>query len=209
MKTIAPLLFLPLTLALSACEPDKAGKAPSPATPTAAAEKVKFKGADGKAKFSIKTKSDGFKLVDGSEKELARYKVSGDKIKIKDSADSVIAVIKGDATKVKVKDESQKVEYYVLKARDDGGFKLEDGQGKLLYKVKARDYGFEVFDSDETTSLSKIKTKGDKALIQDAKGQTSLSTKDGFPARAMIALAFEKVPLEQRVGLALFLKKRS
>ena len=45
--------------------------------------KIKFKSGDGNTVCSVKPQDDGAKLVDASEKEIARFKLSDSKLKVK------------------------------------------------------------------------------------------------------------------------------
>src|SRR5690606_15001443 len=100
--------------------------------------------------FSIKKMDDGYKIVDGAEKELLRLKAKSDKLKFKDAADKELGYVTTTSpTKFKLKDPTQQVTYFAFQQQEDGDWKLEDEAGALIYKIKKRDYGWEVKDAAE------------------------------------------------------------
>lgn len=164
--------------------------------------KVKFKSADGQVQMSLKPQSDGAKLVDGQEQELARYTLSGDKLKIKNAADETLGYIIAYPDRLKVRDATQKKELWNLRRQSDGDWKLEAADGTLACRVSKRDYGFEIEKPDDT-SWRKIKLKDGKLSLRDEREQTYLSTKDGFPVTAGACLALEPIESQPiRCGLA-------
>ena len=153
---------------------------------------VKFKDAAGQEAFSLKPKEDGAKLVDGQEQELARFNVSGDKLKIKDAQDQVLGYIVGSAGKYHVKDPTQETIWYEIQRQEDGDWKVEDGQEKLIYKIKRRDYGFEIED-DAETSIYKIKLKDGKLSLRNANDESIYYTHDPLPTLALVALGLNRI----------------
>ncbi len=148
--------------------------------------KIKVEDGLGKLAFSIKPEDDGAKLVDASEREIARYNLKGDKLKIKAPADRVLGYVTGSHGKYHLKDPEQKTVLFELRRQADGDWKLEDGHAKLLYKIKKRDYGYEIEDA-EGKSLAKVKTKDGKVSLRDAADKTRYATHS--PAASPILLA--------------------
>ena len=195
LSRVASLLILPLMFGCEdLAQPNPKPSAPAPsvvsttvtpapsppaakATPSATASdaklnaKIKFDDGLGTLAFSIKPEDDGAKLVDASEREIARYNLKGDKLKIKDSNDHVLGYVTGSHGKYHLKDPEQKTILFELKLQENGDWKLEDGHQKLLYKIKKRDYGFEIEDSDKK-SLAKVKSKDGKVSLRDALDKT-------------------------------------
>ncbi|MBM83490.1 MAG: hypothetical protein CMJ78_23270 [Planctomycetaceae bacterium] len=166
------------------------------------ADKIKFKNDAGDTLYSLKPKDDGAKLVDADENELVRFNLDGKKLKIKDASDNILGWVITTEGKYKIEDAAQETELFKLQQQADGDWKLEDGQGQLIYKIKLRDYGFELEDPSET-SLYKIKRKDDKTSIRNAADETVVSTKDEIVLIAMACLAFDAVDdLNLRAGLA-------
>ena len=179
--------------------PQPAASSSSPSVPLS--EKIKFKTGDGDAAFSLKPEPDGAKLVDAEERELARFNRDGSKLKIKGPNDDVLGYVIASDGKFKIEDSEQEVELWNLQQQSDGDWKLEDGQGQLIYKVKLREYGLEIEDPSET-SLFKVKLKEGKTSLRDAADQTLYSTKDSVPTVAMASLGFESIEsLPLQMGL--------
>lgn len=170
-------------------------------SPQAATEKIKFKQAGGAEKFSLKFKSDGAKLVDEADNELARLKLDGNKVKIKDPADEVLGYVVLQAGYWKLENAEQTEELYVLRRQDDGDFKLETGDDAQVYRIKVRDYGYEV-ETPEKESLYKVKTKNGKISLRDANDQTVLSTKSAMTPVAMAPFGFDVLTPPQQAALA-------
>jgi hypothetical protein len=163
--------------------------------------KIKFKEADGDTAFSLKPQADGAKLVDAGEQELARFNLDGAKLKIKDPNDTVLGYVIASPGKYKIEDPDQAVELWKLQVQDDGDWKLEDGNERLIYKIKRRDYGFEIEDAADN-SMYKVKLKDDKTSLRDASEQTVLSTKDPIPLIAVTCVGFDEIEsLPIRTGL--------
>ena len=103
-----------LTLLMTSCS--RLANTPTPETQTPPATqtqttpavssksgKIELKSDGGKAAFSLKSESDGSKLVDENDRELARLTVdSREKVKIKDSADRAIGYVVTDAQSWKI-----------------------------------------------------------------------------------------------------------
>ncbi|MDP6557780.1 MAG: hypothetical protein QGG71_24145, partial [Pirellulaceae bacterium] len=98
--------------------------------------KIKFKAGQGDTEFSVKPQDDGAKLVDSDEQEIARFNLSDSKLKVKDADDTVLGYVIASPGKYKIKNSAQDVELWQLQRQDDGDWKLEDGQEKLIYKIK-------------------------------------------------------------------------
>jgi len=93
------------------------------------------------------------------------------------------------------------VELFKLQRQDDGDWKLENGQDKLIYKVKRRDYGFEIEDEAEN-SLYKIKVKDEKTSLRNAVDETVYYTKDPVSALGFACLGFDVIE-DLRIRVAL------
>jgi hypothetical protein len=165
-------------------------------------EKIKFKQEGGAEDFALKTEADGAKLLDGKDKELARFNVdAGGKVKIKNPDDKVLGyvVIKDGYWKIENADQTK--ELYVLRSQNDGDYKLEDAADKEIYRIKARDYGFEV-ESPDKQSLYKVKVKNGKTYLINAADKPVYSTKSQVNPAAIASFGFDVLSKEQQAALA-------
>lgn len=162
---------------------------------------IKFKSDDGNTAFYVKTMPDGFKIEDASNKEIARLKRTDDKIKVKDQDENVLGYIIGGSNRYRIKDANQSAVLWELQRQEDGDWKLQDGNEKLVYKVKKRDYGFEIEDSKEQ-SLYKVKSKDGKTSLRNSKEESVFYTKDEFPVHAVFCLGFDAIE-SQKLRIAL------
>lgn len=183
--------------------PTPATKPPSKTTSNQSASgftaKVKFKGTD---KFSIKPMSDGAKLVDGSEQELARYNIKDEfRVKAKDKNDRELGQIKGAAAKIHI-EKAGGVRVFALQRQTDGDYKLETAAGDLVNKIKKRDYGWKIEDASGK-EIAKVKTKSGKTSLRDASDNTILSTKNPISQLAMACLGLDQIGRPLRVALAI------
>ena len=173
-------------------------------TPTVSSKsgKIEFKSDGGKAAFSLKYESDGAKLVDENDRELARLTVdSREKVKIKDSADRAIGYVVTDAQSWKIKNASQNQELYVLQRQSDGDYKLKSSANQEIYRIKKRKYGFEI-ETPAKQSLYKIKSKDGKISLKNPSGKTVLYVKSGLTPIAIACFGFDALSREQKAALA-------
>lgn len=165
------------------------------------AGKVKFKRDDGSTAFSYKPADDGAKLVDGDEKELARFNVKEARLKVKRPDDSEAGNIRISTDRLKIENPAGD-KLFELQRQADGDWKLDNAEEQLVYRLKLRDYGIEIEDADDN-SLFKVKLKDGKLSVRDPSENTVLSTKDKFPTLAAAAMMLEKIEDEAlRHGVA-------
>jgi hypothetical protein len=190
MKTLSGFLLLTL---ITLC----------PAADTLLSGKVKLKDASGSTLLAFKGKSDGAKVVDGNEAEVARLKVSSSgKIRIKDSADTALGAVEGQAGKWRLVDDTDSKQF-VLQQQADGDWKVEDADERLMFTLKKRDYGWKVED-DDGTERWKAKIKGAKVKLYEVPGDTLIAESgDGLSALALGLWPIEAIPLPQRAALML------
>ena len=185
-------------------KPLPAAETDTAATPDtqASAEKLKFKRDDGSEAFSIKFRADGAKLVDGDDQEIARFTLDeSGKVKIKDPSDAVLGYVITQEGYWKVENAEQTQELFILRAQDDGDYKLEDGSDAQIYRIKQRDYGYEV-ETPDKTSLYKVKLKDGKLSLRDANEVTVMSTQSPLVPIAMACFGFDVLTPEQQAALA-------
>jgi hypothetical protein len=193
-------LFLTMVIA-AACQMGAAhltwGAPPMAEKPLQRPDKIKFRDEAGKTTFSLKLKDDGGKLVDGNEKELARYTCKEHKVKIKDAEDKVLGyvIIVGEPAKIerlRLEGPDEKTELFVLKHQPDGDWKLEDPQQMRVYTIKKRDYGAEIKDAKDE-SLYKVKNKEGHTSLRNEAEKTVYHTNEAISAPAMACLGLDKI----------------
>ncbi|MCP3143090.1 hypothetical protein [Pyxidicoccus xibeiensis] len=206
---MARLLLLSLVVLTGAAgcsrqEGSEASRA-KPATATASAEvevpgKLKFKDADDRVRFSLEPKDDGAKLVDGEDRELARYKWKGSSLKVSGPDDAVLGyVVLSAGGALTVRDAEQRQILFTF-ARQGPGWRLNDAKGALLYTVSPDDEGATIQDASGA-EVARVKVREGKVSLRDAGGRTLLATKSLVRADAAATLAFEKLALPLRVAL--------
>ena len=167
--------------------------------------KLKFKDADDRERFSLKPKDDGAKLVDGENKELARYKWKGLALKVSGPDDAVLGHVVGSAGgALTVRDAEQRQILFTL-ARQGAGWRLNDAKGALLYAVSPDDEGASIQDASGA-DVARVKVREGKVSVRDAQGRTLLATKSLVQAEAAACLAFERLELPLRVALLYYLQ---
>lgn len=205
---IAWLIVIALALAVVACgsrssaEGASTGKGASADVPSGGALLPAKLQIEGRQVLSIKPKDDGAKLVDGSEKELARYKTEKDGFRIKGADDAPIAAIEVKGDEIRVVKGGTPI--YELKRYPDGDWKLKDAQKAELFHVKKKDgAAFEVEDAKGARVVKVDVNAAGKTKAKDAAGTEIWVAKDPIAAPALACLAFDGVDLPIRVGLLL------
>lgn len=176
-----------------------------PGEEVAAPGKLKFKDADDRERFSLKPKDDGAKLVDGEDRELARYKWKGTALKVSGPDDAVLGHVVGSAGgALAVRDAEQRQILFTF-ARQGRGWRLNDAKGALLYSVSPDDEGATIQDATGA-EVARVKVREGKVSVRDATGRTLLATKSLVRADAAACLAFERLALPLRMGLLFHLQ---
>lgn len=182
-------------------EEAKGNRDESKSAPKKLLERINLKNADGKRAFEIKPESNGAKLVDADDKEIARYSVTGHGLKIKDAADHVLGHIVRHDDAYKIEDADRKHVLFKIAGKEGGDWSVENGNQERLYRIKKRDYGFEI-ESASGESLAKVKHKDGKTSLRNAKDETLLSTKDHISQLGLACVTLHKIESEPlRFGL--------
>src|SRR5262249_53364899 len=126
-----------------------------------------LRGPKGEALFRIKWMDAGAKLVDSTNREIARIKPHEDRIKITDAKDVVIGALTGDADKLNIKAGDKEVQF-VLRHQPDGDYRLEDAHDSLLVKIKRKEPDYLRGEDAAGKTLFKAKRKQDKLVITNA-----------------------------------------
>ncbi|WP_217917929.1 hypothetical protein [Myxococcus sp. AM010] len=203
-----------LTGAAGGCKPGDTEPPPAmralevpraPAAVKGLAGKLKFKDDADRARFSLKPKDDGAKLVDGEERELARYKWKGAALKVSGPDDVALGYVVGSAGgALTVRDGEQRQVLFTL-ARQGPGWRLNDMKGTLLYSVWPEDDGARIQDG-AGADVARVKVREGKVSLRDAKGRTLLATKSLLAAEAAACLAFEALEPPLRMALLFYLQ---
>lgn len=165
-------------------------------------ETLKFKNDGGTEAFSFKIETNGAKLIDANDKELARLTVDEkQKVKIKNVDDQVLGYVVAKDGRWKIENADQTQELYILRRQNDGDYKLEDGADKEIYRIKMREYGFEI-ESPTKESLYKVKVKDGKISLRDKSDKTVLYTKSQLTPIAIACFGFDVLTQEQQAALA-------
>ncbi|QSQ21841.1 hypothetical protein JY651_42960 [Pyxidicoccus parkwayensis] len=210
MKLGRVLLFSLLVLAGCSRQEGADSRAPQAQGATAGDEaaapgKLKFKDADDHERYSLKPKDDGAKLVDGEDRELARYKWKGTSLKVSGPDDAVLGyVVNSAGGALTVRDSAQQQILFTF-ARQGPGWRLNDVKGALLYTVSPDDEGVTIQDASGA-EVSRVKAREGKVSLRDAGGRTLLATKSGVRAEAAACLAFERMDLPLRMALLFHLQ---
>ncbi|WIG93819.1 hypothetical protein KGD87_25020 [Myxococcus sp. SDU36] len=211
------LLCCSLVALTGAAGCSKSGDAEAPqavraqAAPVVAADvkglesKLKFKDDAGRERFSLKPKDDGAKLVDGEERELARYKWKGAALKVSGPDDVARGYVVGSAGgALTVRDGEQRQVLFTL-ARQGAGWRLNDMKGTLLYSVWPEDDGARIQDG-AGADVARVKVREGKVSLRDSQGRTLLATRSLLAAEAAACLAFEALELPLRMALLFHLQ---
>jgi hypothetical protein len=167
--------------------------------------KLKFKDADDRERFSLKPREDGARLVDGEDRELARYKWKGASLKVSGPDDTVLGHVVGSAGgAVTVRDAAQQQVLFTL-ARQGPGWRLNDSRGALLYTVSPEDDGARIQDGSGT-GVAHVKVREGKVSVRDMQGRTLLATKSLVRPDAAACLAVDTLDLPLRGALLFFLQ---
>ncbi|MHA7627356.1 hypothetical protein [Corallococcus sp. M7] len=178
---------IPANAAASAAEPKEAGA------------KLKFKDGDDRERFSLKPKDDGAKLVDGEDKEVARYKWKGGELKVSGPDDTVLAYVTGGPDAYQVKDAARSAVRYTL-TREGSGWVLTDAQDMLLYTVVPDGGGASVKGASGAEAIH-VKVRDGKLSLRDPSGKTVLATKQPVSPEAAACLGFDSLDLPLRMAL--------
>jgi hypothetical protein len=164
-------------------------------------EKIKFKTEGGSDLFSLKQETDGIKLVDANNKELARIKTDKPGIlKIKDASEKVLGyLVTKDDWKLQNPDGNKNL--YILKRQGDGDYKLKDTADKEIYQIKKSKNGLEIVTPDKKI-VYKIKVKDSKISLRDVSDKTIFSTKSKLSPIAFACFGFDVLTREQQAALA-------
>ena len=120
----------------------------------------------------------------------------------------MLGYVNASQGKYKIKAPDGKTDLWQLEARADGGWKLEDAQGQLVYRIKKRDYGLEIEDGAKSSRF-KVKVKAGKTSLRDAAEKTVYSTRGQVSAIAVSCLGLTAIDsLTLRSGLLTMLAIR-
>jgi hypothetical protein len=161
---------------------------------------VEFDGPDGKRLWKLESDVGNVELEDAYSRDLHEFRPQRGGITFEDSAGRDLEVQGADGGLL-LRDRATGVLLYRLRPERDGDYRLEEGEGTVVYQMKRRDYGYKVLGAGER--MFKVRRKPGKISIRDRTGATILSTRDSFPPLAASCFCFDTLPIEMRAGLAL------
>jgi len=113
-------------------------------------ETVKVYDHDGNLAFRLHADKKGYKVYDADETLLARLKDTADHIKVENEKQPLLRIKRrGKKYKTWVGENETRIVQFVFAQRDDGGYQLSDGYGRLLYNVRHQGEGFDVADDKD------------------------------------------------------------
>src|SRR5258706_1039502 len=150
MRALPFVLLCVLCAFVVGCSQSNAPPPSRPKAPISTTERdtVKVYDHDGNLVLRLKADKKGYKVYDADETLLARLKDTVDHIKVEDEKRLLLKIKRrGKKYKTWVAENDQTVVQFAFGQRDDGGYELTDGYGRLLYTVRHKGDGFDVEDN--------------------------------------------------------------
>jgi hypothetical protein len=165
-------------------------------------DKIKFKTEGGSDLFALKQQTDGAKLVDGNNQELARIKIDKPgKTKIKNATEKVLGYVLTEKGSWKLENPEQNKALYILKRQSNDDYKLLDSANKEIYHILAGNNGWKIETPDKKL-VYEVKVKEGKISLKNPSATTIFSTKSGISPIAFACFGFDVLTREQQAGLA-------
>ncbi|MFQ5655244.1 MAG: hypothetical protein ACE5GW_11010, partial [Planctomycetota bacterium] len=160
--------------------------------------------ASGKDAWKLDVTRSDVELEDRKDREIASYKIKAGRLRIKQGKSKVLGYVQPVSKKkgFRILDPSKKKTRFLLSPEPDGDWRLETKDGRVLLKIKKRESGFKIVSAKGDTR-AKVKVRKGKTSLRDAKGKTTLSTRDPIPPLAAACLTLEPLSMPERVGLCL------
>ncbi|MDF5719583.1 MAG: hypothetical protein PUP91_03625, partial [Rhizonema sp. PD37] len=163
-------------------------------------DKIKFKTENGSEIFAIKKQADMAKLIDSSNKEIAKFnREASGKIKIKNSAEQELGYVVIEKGYWKL--EKSEKDFYILRKEGDGDYKLENFRKKEIYRIKQLNEGWEIESQDKKLLYKVIVKEGKTSLINPSE-KTIFSSKSDLSPLAFACFGFDVLTREQQAALA-------
>ncbi len=166
-------------------------------------QKIEFDDSRGNEFLKLEPDEKEIELQTASGKKIASIKLRDGTIRLKNGGGQKVAsivLVPGEYVGLRVSKPDQGDLLFKYGKEPDGDFKLENERGITLYKLKKRAYGYKIEDGNEKI-LYRVRARDSKTSMRDASGKTVLSTRNPIPAAAAACLTFAKVPVEIRAGL--------
>jgi hypothetical protein len=166
--------------------------------------KISFKQANGTLLYKLKPKTGGYKLYDGSGARLGKFRIDAEKqqVKFKSTAGALLFKIKRRPYGASLEDASGDK---LLKLKREGErWKLKDGAGEVLYRAKPKADGFELTDG-AGNALSLVKASKEGLTFQASDRSPRFRLSGTVALDVGFWFAAERLPIEQRAGLVVFL----
>lgn len=169
-------------------------------------ERIEFQDGQGESFAVLERGGKGSRLLDGQGKELARYSPSSKgRVAVRDPGDTVLGwiVVREDRLQVRAADGA--TVRFRFQRRENGNWKLEDGDDNLICRINRRSDGWEVKDP-EGARVARVRKSENTTTLSDAKGKSLVSTTadiDGLVVACLEMGGVESLGLRGGVMLAL------
>ena len=173
-------------------------------TPTPV-ERIDFQDGQGKPFVVLERGGAGSRLLDGQGQELARYSPPAKgRVAVRDADNMVVGwiVIRDDRLQVRAVDGA--TIRFRFQRRENGNWKLEDGQDNLICKINRRVDGWEV-KNPSGERMARVRKSENATTVSDGMGKTLASTTadiDGLVVACLEMGGVESLPLRGGVMLA-------
>ena len=168
-------------------------------------ERIDFRNGQGESFAVLERGGAGSRLLDGQGQELARYSPpKKGRVAVRDAGDMVVGwiVIRDDRLQVRAVDGA--TVRFRFQRRENGNWKLEDGQDNLICRINRRVDGWEVKDPSGDR-MARVRKSENTTTVSDGMGKTVASTTadiDGLVAACLEMGGVESLPLRGGVMLA-------
>ncbi|MEA5515509.1 hypothetical protein [Nodularia sp. UHCC 0506] len=164
--------------------------------------KIKFKTEFGRELFSLKQQTNGIKLVDENDQELARIRENTPgKLKIKNPLEQVLGYVIREKGQWKLENSEESQVLYILKRQNDGHYTLEDAANKAIYQIKMQNQGWEINQPNQSL-IYHIRIRDGKTSLRDTSATTVFSTKSEISPIAFACFGLDVLTREQQAALA-------
>ncbi len=164
---------------------------------------LELSNAQGALALRLEVDGNGGKLVDAKGAEQAVFKRKDDSkrrllLVTAQAQNNSIESKKSGTWKLM---DQQGTVTYILKAEEDGRYKLKTPDEQTVYRIKKRDYGLEIENGDDK-SLYKVRVDQGKLVMKGADGKVVYSTKSNSDPLMLCCFGFDKLGVWQRSAMA-------
>lgn len=164
---------------------------------------LELSNAQGALAFKLEVDGSGGKFVDGKGAEQAVFKRRDDskrRVLLITSQGQSNSIESKKSGTWKLMDKEGTVTF-ILKAEEDGRYKLKTPDEQTVYRIKQREYGLEIETGDDK-SLYKIRADQGKLVMKNAEGKVVYTTKSTSDPLMFSCFGFDKLGVWQRSAMA-------